>query len=576
MLSRVFAPGLIVWVSLGASFLDAGEIQSALDRNTLALASGGTVSVWERDKNQPDRWNQVADLTSTEDDPDDPQDLRWSSFGFSVALDGNTLIVGAPHEETERGVGAVYIYYRNRGGKNQWGLMRKVRATGTIFGWSVAISGDTALASSLEEGIGQTHVLERNRGGPDRWHGVQLAPSVDFPDAGCNYCDYDPMAHEVSISGDTLAINGWTVEGPGSTLIFDRDPKNPSGWKEIRRIDGLSKAALDGDTLAGVNNDRIVLHERNQRGTNRWGRLREFRSRDYFVSGARFDDVVAIRGNTLAGAWSFDAPDGGVKPVSIIFDRHAGGKNQWGNVARLIEDGYEGGWSEQLALGAQEVAHCLGYVDSIFGGLEYGWEMHHRPPLLADDFEGTDLSLWHQNKRKVAVVEPGLGGSEHALEVTLDGKKKKSFVRSKHPVDERNFSLSFLFLANNVDLAGRTVEILRFSGGRKNVELTLEEEGGEYFVGLWAGHNKGALEQIGRTKVPARKAVKLGIEWERATGPGHNNGIVRLLKKNRVAAEATDMDTDRLTINDVRLGLPSGCKGAGGGSFLVDLYDSNR
>lgn len=64
--------------------------------------------------------------------------------------------------------------------------------------------------------------------------------------------------------------------------------------------------------------------------------------------------------------------------------------------------------------------------------------------------------------------------------------------------------------------------------------------------------------------------------WERATGPGHDNGIVRLLKKSRVAAEATDMNTDQLKISDVRLGLPSGSKGTGGGSYLVDLYDSNR
>ena len=534
----------------------------ALDRNTVAVGA----CVFERDKNHPDRWSEVACLTNG---------VSGSDFGHSIALDGDRLIVGAPNETTDRGTGAVYIYYRNRGGKNKWGLVRRVRAAAQLFGWSVSISGNTALASALDdEDTGEVHVLERDRGGPDRWHGVQLTPSEGFYDPGCKYCWPYQEAQQVAISGDTLA-----VETDSGALIFDRDPNDPSGWREIRKLDGLSTFALDGSTLVGVNKRQVVLHERNQRGTNRWGRWGSFKTSDHFVAGARREGPLAIRGNTMVAAWRFDAADGSVKRATLVFDRHAGGRNRWGSVARLVGDNLTDVWSERisaLAVGPREVvtSKCGEYRYLNFEICET-W-VEHRLPILADDFESADLSAWSQKKRKVAVVRPGLGGSEHALEVTLDGKAKKSFVRSKHPVEERSFSLSFLFLANYVDLGDRTVEILRLAGGRKNVKLTLEEEGGEYLLGLWAGHNKGALELIGRTRVPARRGVKLGIEWQRATGPGHNNGIVRLFKKNRVVAEATDMDTDQLKISDVRLGLPSGSKGTGGGSYFVDLYESNR
>jgi hypothetical protein len=371
----------------------------------------------------------------------------------------------------------------------------------------------------------------------------------------------------VAISGDTLAVGAFN-----GILIFDRDSSDPSGWKRIKRLGGgFDDFALEGSTLSYIRDGRVYLHERNLRGINRWGRWGFLDTSDDFEVSV-LERPLAIHGNTLVAAGRFEDTDGSVKTATFVFDRNAGGKDRWNAVARLAGDVDGSDFISALALGPREVVP--GFGDRF--GHTARVVVEHRLPILADDFESADLSAWNQKKRKVAVVRPGLGGSEHALEVTLDGKAKKSFVRSKHPELERTFSLSFLFLANNVDLGGETVEILRLSGGRKNVELTLEQKGSKYLVSLWAGHDTGALEFIGRTKVPRRRAVKLGIEWQRATGPGHDNGIVRLFKKSRVAAEATQMDTDQLRISEVLLGLPSGSKGTGGGSYLVDLYDSNR
>jgi hypothetical protein len=552
----------------------------ALSRDTLAVGAyesveGGAVYVFERDKNLPERWSETTRLTSETECT-----VGGFGFGFSVALDGDTLVVGAPNERTKFGIGAVYIYYRNYGGKNRWGLVKKVRATASSFGWSVAISGDTVLASA--DGIpapgeisapGEVYVLERNRGGANRWQKARLEPSKELNDSGMEY---------VAISGDTLVIGAHSTSFDGY-LIFDRDRSETSGWKEIRKLGKLhdhtgAPFALDGSTFVASSylDGLVYIHERNLRSRNHWGRRGFLESSDLFDASV-LGRPVAVRGNTIAARGKFEDIDGSIRLATFVFDRHDGGKNEWHEVARLAADGEGHGasFSRGLAIGPREVVR--GFPDRFLEtGLPDRVVVYHRRPILADDFETADLSDWTQRKRKVSVVRPGLGGSEHALEVTLDGKAKKSFVRSKHPVDERTFSLSFLLLANSVDLGGREVEILRLSGGRKNVELRLEEEGGQYFVGLWAGHDKGAPELVGRTTVPARREVKLSIEWNRATGPGHNNGIVRLFKKNRLVAEATDMDTDQLKVSDVRLGLPGGSRGTGGGSFLIDLYDSNR
>jgi hypothetical protein len=87
-------------------------------------------------------------------------------FGFSVALDGDSLAVGAPFEastatgidgnqadNSANGAGAVYVFTRTGG---VWSQQAYVKASNTevgdLFGHSVALSGDTlAVGARLED-----------------------------------------------------------------------------------------------------------------------------------------------------------------------------------------------------------------------------------------------------------------------------------------------------------------------------------------------------------------------------------------------------------------------------------------
>ncbi|MBI3459502.1 hypothetical protein HY009_01005, partial [Candidatus Acetothermia bacterium] len=99
-----------------------------------------------------------AKLTASDGAPVD-------SFGTSVAIDGDTIVVGAPFADvvnadavnavgcrnTGTDCGAVYVFVRNGSSWTQRAkLTAKDAASGDQFGYSVAISGDTILVGAYE------------------------------------------------------------------------------------------------------------------------------------------------------------------------------------------------------------------------------------------------------------------------------------------------------------------------------------------------------------------------------------------------------------------------------------------
>ena len=80
-------------------------------------------------------------------------------FGVSVAVSGNTAVVAASREGTGGfEAGAVYVFERNKGGADNWGEVTKLIASdaraGGQFGWSVAVSGNTVVVGAPYEKAG--------------------------------------------------------------------------------------------------------------------------------------------------------------------------------------------------------------------------------------------------------------------------------------------------------------------------------------------------------------------------------------------------------------------------------------
>jgi hypothetical protein len=190
-------------------------------------------------------WSQAEKLVGS-----DATDSDW--FGYSVAIDGETVLVGSPMYDLVPGTifsGAVYVFVRtDTGWSEQTRLMASDAMAGDFFGASVSISGDTAVIGALAESnaggpaAGSAYVFVRNG---TTWS--KEAKLVASDAAGS-----DQLGWSVSISGDTVLAGsvGWDQAGlseVGAAYIFVR---SGSAWSEQAIL--VASDAAEGDLFGGA------------------------------------------------------------------------------------------------------------------------------------------------------------------------------------------------------------------------------------------------------------------------------------------------------------------------------------
>ena len=75
----------------------------------------GAVVLYER--NAGGVWDELLILRAADA-------ARWDHFGESVAIDESVIVVGAPsNTPSGNNAGSAYIFERNQGGSNAWGLV---------------------------------------------------------------------------------------------------------------------------------------------------------------------------------------------------------------------------------------------------------------------------------------------------------------------------------------------------------------------------------------------------------------------------------------------------------------------
>jgi hypothetical protein len=90
-------------------------------------------------------WDQQAKLTASDGAASD-------NFGYSVALSGETALVAANSDDigSNSNPGSAYVFVRSG---SLWGLQAKLTASDgaafDYFGYSVALSGETALVGAF-------------------------------------------------------------------------------------------------------------------------------------------------------------------------------------------------------------------------------------------------------------------------------------------------------------------------------------------------------------------------------------------------------------------------------------------
>jgi len=141
----------------------------------------GAAYIFERNKSEANDWSQLTKLTAV-----DPGDGERDWFGFSVSVSGDTAIAGAPLSNTNQfQAGAAYIFGRNQGGNDSWGQLTKLipddAEADDRFGYSVSIYGETAIVGARfdDDRSGSAYIFERNQGGLDNWGQVAKLTAFD-------------------------------------------------------------------------------------------------------------------------------------------------------------------------------------------------------------------------------------------------------------------------------------------------------------------------------------------------------------------------------------------------------------
>jgi VCBS repeat-containing protein len=163
-------------LAIGAIRDDAGGVDA------------GAVYVFERNRGGVDNWDEAIRIVPT-------NLAAGAQFGLSVALAGDWLAVGAPGADlsgTGVNAGAVLLFGRHQGGPDAWGeILRWAPAdagsSNALFGWSVALAGDRLVvgapqyntAGGAEVREGAVFYLHRDEGGPDQWGPVQTLTAAE-------------------------------------------------------------------------------------------------------------------------------------------------------------------------------------------------------------------------------------------------------------------------------------------------------------------------------------------------------------------------------------------------------------
>ncbi len=203
----------------------------------------GAVYVYRRDSTGA--WVEAARLFA-------PDSARKDDFGGALAVDGNTLIVGAPRKRD--GAGVAYAFTRDAAG-GAWRHTAVIEAPAggdhTGFAGTLALSGDDLLVGSPE--VDETGVVYHYRRTGSAWQmRAVLRPAEPTGVAG--------FGRALGRHGDRLLVGAPAADAAmGRAYLFRRETSGE--WRQasqVRAPDGATERARFGSALLAAG-DRVWI-----------------------------------------------------------------------------------------------------------------------------------------------------------------------------------------------------------------------------------------------------------------------------------------------------------------------------
>lgn len=285
-------------------------------------------------------------------------------FGYKVALQGTTLVVGAPFADINgvSGQGAVYVFELVG---NVWTQVQKLTASDGVefdqFGCALAMSGDRLVIGAEEAPIGANssqgaaYIFERTAGVWSEVHKLAEPTTIQ------NFAEY---GFSVDVDGDWIVVGGAKAGSAqhGRAYVYWRDEGGPGAWGLVQELEddiydtnaefGYS-VDMDGDLLvvgadlldrvAGTYENEGGAYVFRRDGTNYWNQVGKL-FRTGALDNERAGHVVILDGTTIVmGGYATDGTAGLAQGAAWVFENPTQAADGWAQVAALEASDAQGG-----------------------------------------------------------------------------------------------------------------------------------------------------------------------------------------------------------------------------------------
>lgn len=242
----------------GAANDNFGRAVALSSQTLLVGASGHSAAGWQAGaayvfEFSNGRWQQTAKLL-----PGSPLDVR---FGWSVALDGATAVVGAPYRYSQGemlNIGSATIFTRQDQEWRQQARLTSGRTGGAVgsdlFGWSVALRGSNLAVGAYLDAAVYTYAFSNG----------QWRQTAVLRDSGGSQFGYSVALSQNMLVAGAPAANVPVNRG-GTAVLFTR--QSGGGWTEAARLapEGLRPGSRFGWSVA-FDGDVMVIGMRESEG----------------------------------------------------------------------------------------------------------------------------------------------------------------------------------------------------------------------------------------------------------------------------------------------------------------------
>lgn len=387
-------------------------------------------------------------------------------LGSSVALSGDTAVIGAPNDDGA--AGAAYVFVRNGTGWTQQQKLVASDAAGLqAFGTSVAIAGDTVLVGARFDDnasgsdAGAAYVFVRSGG---VWTEQQKL-------LGSDTGAFDELGAAVALSGDTAVVGALLANdgSDGGAYVFVR---SAGVWTQQQKLTAADAADSDEFGLAvAIAGDTIVVgaaRDDSSLGTDAgaayvftragvaWSQQQKLLAADG-ADGDRFGSAVAVAGDTtLVGAFWDDTSAGSNAGSAYAFTR-AG--TSWSQQQKLVAD--DAGAGDQFGI-AVSLAGDLAVVGADFDNTVRG--------LTGSAYVSVRTGLlWQQQQQLLA--EDGGAGAGFGYAVAGLGDTALCGARTHDTTAGANAGSAYVYRASakgDMNLDGQTDLLVRLETTGQN------------------------------------------------------------------------------------------------------------